>query len=180
MPINSDPMFTVAATPGAVGTSRWLAPEIITPDREGRNMPVMESKPADVFAFGMFAFEVFTGDIPFKEQKNEAVVVQISRGVRPKMPANAQAVGLTTVMWEVLENCWKQKPEERLTIQKVVEHWQRPFDNGGGRSRNPSGTSNLRRLSVPPRGSFGRPDDQPRSTSIILSWHLFHVVIHRL
>ena len=46
-------------------------------------MPVMESKAADVFAFGMFAVEVFTGKIPFEEQKNKAVVLRISRGGRP-------------------------------------------------------------------------------------------------
>jgi len=54
-PINSDPNFTVAATPGSAGTSRWLAPEIITPAQKRGAVPVTESKAADVFAFAMFA-----------------------------------------------------------------------------------------------------------------------------
>ena len=81
-PINSDPSFTVAATPGAVGTPRCLAREIITPIRKGAATPVMESKPADIFTFGMLAIEVFTGETPSEEQKNEAVVLRISQGRR--------------------------------------------------------------------------------------------------
>ena len=123
-PINSDPSFTVAATPGAVGTSRWLAPEIITPTRKGSTMPVMESKAADVFAFGMFAVEVFTGRVPFEGQKNEAVVLLISRGGRPEMPGNAQAVGLTGEMWKLLESCWQPSPKKRPTMEEVVRRWQ--------------------------------------------------------
>ena len=123
-PVNSDPSFTVAATPGAVGTSRWLAPEIINPPRKGNGMPLMESKAADVFAFAMFAVEVFTGKIPFDEQKNEAVVLQISRGGRPVMPANAQTVGLTGEMWKLLESCWQQNPKKRPTMEEVVRRWE--------------------------------------------------------
>ena len=119
-PINSDPSFTVAATPGAVGNSRWLAPEIITPTRKENGVPVVESKAADVFAFGMLAVEVFTGKIPFEEQENEAVVLRISQGGRPKMPDNAQAVGLTDEIWHLIESCWQQNPENRPTMNDVV------------------------------------------------------------
>jgi len=130
-PINSDPSFTVAATPGAVGTSRWLAPEIIAPARKGSNMPVMESKAADVFAFGMFAVEVFTGKVPFEGQKNEAAVLRISRGGRPEMPGDAQAVGLTGEIWGLLESCWQQNPKKRPTMEEVVRRWQGFVGNYG-------------------------------------------------
>ncbi|KAF9643163.1 kinase-like protein [Thelephora ganbajun] len=128
-PINSDPSFTVAATPGTVGAARWQAPEIILPPRRRGSMPVMESKAADVFAFGMFAVEVFTGKIPFEEQKNEAVVLRISQGGRPDMPANAQAVGLTGEMWKLLENCWHQNPKKRPAMGEVVRKWQKFVEN---------------------------------------------------
>ena len=94
-------------------------------------MPVLESKAADVFAFGMFAVEVFTGKIPFEEQKIEAVVLHISQGGRPEMPQNAQAVGLTVEMWNVLESCWQQNPKKRPTMQEVVRKWQRFVGNDG-------------------------------------------------
>ena len=98
-------------------------------------MPVMESKAADVFAFGMFVVEVFTGKMPFEEQKNEAVLLRISRGGRPEMPENAQAVGLTGEIWKLLERCWQQNPKKRPTMAEVVRRWQMFVENddsGGG------------------------------------------------
>ena len=127
--INSDPGFTVAATPGAVGSSRWLAPEIITPVRKGSAMQAMESKVADVFAFAMLVIEVFTGKIPFEGQKNEAVVLRISQGGRPEMPKNAQEIGLTDEMWKLLESCWLQNPKKRPTMEEVVRIWEKIVEN---------------------------------------------------
>jgi len=88
-------------------------------------MVVMESKAADVFAFGMFAVEVFTNKIPFEEQKNEAVVLRISRGGRPEMPEDAHAIGLTNEMWKLLESCWQQNPKKRPVMEEVVRRWQK-------------------------------------------------------
>ena len=134
-PITSDPSFTVAATPGAVGTSRWLAPEIITPARKGTAMSVVESKPADTFAFAIFAMEVFTGKIPFEELKNEAIAHYISQGARPAMPENAHDIKLTVDMWELLESCWQQNPKNRPTAGEVVRRLEKLIEsneNGNG------------------------------------------------
>ena len=122
-PVNSDPIFTVAATPAAIGTSRWLAPEIINPPPKNSGTLVMETKSADVFSFAMLAVEVFTGDAPFWELKNEAVAPRILQGGRPEMPANAQAVGLTDEMWRLLESCWQENPKKRPTMEEVVRRW---------------------------------------------------------
>ena len=92
-------------------------------------MPVTETKAADVFAFGMLAVEVFTGKIPFEEQKNETVVLRISQGGRPGMPEDAHAVGLTVEMWNVLESCWHQNPKRRPTMQEVVRRLQKFAEN---------------------------------------------------
>lgn len=131
-PINSGPRLTVTATPRAVRISRWLAPEMIKP-RMDDSAPVMESKPADVFAFAMFSVEVFTGRIPFENEKNEAVVLLIFQGSRPEMPENAQAVGLTGEMWKLLESCWHQNPRKRPTMEEVVRRWQKlvGYNNDG-------------------------------------------------
>ena len=83
-----------------------------------------ESKAADVFAFGMLAVEIFTGKTPFVGQENGAVVLQILRGVRPKMPDNAQEVGLTVEMWKLIESCWQQNPKKRPSIGEIVVRWQ--------------------------------------------------------
>jgi hypothetical protein len=106
-----------------------MAPETLIPARKRSTMPVTETKAADVFAFGMLAVEVFTGKIPFEGQKNETVVLRISQGGRPTIPEDAQAVGLTVEMWNVLESCWRQNPKRRPTMQEVVRKWQKFVGN---------------------------------------------------
>lgn len=127
--ITSNPSFTIAATPGVVGTSRWLAPEIINPPSNSSSKPSTSSKPADVFAFAMLAVEVFTGKVPFGSMKNEAVVISIAKGKRPEKPPAAEELGLTADMWRFIEKCWNQNPSERPNITEVVDAWE-GFVNG--------------------------------------------------
>ena len=125
-PINNHPYLTYTAVSEALVTSRWQAPEIINRSRNGNGEPMVESKAADVFAFGMFTVEVFTGKIPFEElKKNEEVVLRISRGYRPEKPENAQAVGLTDEIWKFTESCWHQNPKKRPNMEEVVRRWQK-------------------------------------------------------
>ena len=128
-PIISNPIFTIAATPGVAGSSRWLAPEIINPLGKASFKPLTASKPADVFAFAMLAVEVFTGRVPFGNVKNEAVVIQIAGGKRPAKPQAAEQLGLTAEMWKFIEKCWNANPNKRPTIDEVVRTWE-GFANG--------------------------------------------------
>ena len=123
--ISSDPRFAVPVAPGVTGTSRWLAPEIIDPSDNGDGISVVESKPADVFAFAMLAVEVFTGEVPFEGQTSAMAASRVLRGERPEMPGNAQDVGLTGEMWKLLESCWQQDPEKRPTMDEVVRKWEK-------------------------------------------------------
>ena len=120
----SNPTFTIAATPGAVGTSRWLAPEIINPPNTTGTKPAAASKPADVFAFAMLAVEIFTGNVPFGNIRNETVVIQIAQGKRPAKPQAAEQLGLTTEMWKFIEKCWSTNPTKRPTMDEVVRTWE--------------------------------------------------------
>ena len=122
--IISNPMFTIAATPGVAGSSRWLAPEIIDPPNKTRSKPFTASKPADIFAFAMLAIEVFTGKVPFGNMKNEAVVIQIANGKRPEKPQAAEQLGLTAEMWKFIERCWNPNPNKRPAIDEVVRTWE--------------------------------------------------------
>ena len=122
--ITSNPMFTIAATPGVAGSSRWLAPEIIDPPNKARSKPLTASKPADVFAFAMLAVEVFSGKVPFGSMKNESVVIQIANGKRPDKPQGAEQLGLTAEMWKFIGQCWNANPNKRPTIDEVVRTWE--------------------------------------------------------
>ena len=96
-----------------------------------------ESKPADVFAFSMLAVGVLTGEVPSKEQENETAVLRVLEGGRPEMPGNAQAIGLTREMWELLERCWQVDPKKRPTMEEVVRKWGKFV----GRDHNDDGTT---------------------------------------
>ena len=123
-PIISNPIFTIAATPGVAGSSRWLAPEIIDPPSKAGLKPLTASKPADVFAFAMLAVEVFSGKVPFGNLKNESVVIHIASGKRPAKPQAAEQLGLTPEMWKFIEKCWGPNPSKRPTIDEVVRTWE--------------------------------------------------------
>ena len=128
-PIISNPTFTITATPGVVGTSRWLAPEIFDLPSEAGTESTAGSKPADVFAFAMLAVEVFTGEIPFGNMTNKMVSVEIAQGKRPAKPEAGEQLGLTTEIWKFVEKCWSQNPAERPTMDEVVRTWE-GFVNG--------------------------------------------------
>jgi serine/threonine protein kinase len=122
--IISNPTFTIAATPGVAGSSRWLAPEIIDPPGGAGSKPLTASKSADVFAFAMLAVEVFAGKVPFGDMKNESVVVQIVAGKRPEKPLAAEQLGLSVEMWKFIEKCWNQNPNKRPSMDQVVNTWE--------------------------------------------------------
>jgi serine/threonine protein kinase len=108
----------LSAVSPTVGNLRVLAPEIINPLDE-TNI-IVESKPADVFAFGMLAIELFTGRLPFEGSSDLQVARLISNGRRPGLPDNAGDVGLTPPVWELLRRCWNQNPAQRPTMLNVV------------------------------------------------------------
>ena len=115
-PIISNPAFVTM-----IGSSRWLAPEIIDPSSSN---PLTASKSADIFAFAMLAVEVFTGDVPFGSMTEGSVAVQITNGKRPTKPQVSEWLGLTAEMWKFIEKCWAANPSKRPTIDEVVTTWE--------------------------------------------------------
>ena len=102
---------------------RWLAPEITIHDGIP-HPPIIESKEADVFALGMVAVEVFTGEVPFGEILSITAALSILEGLRPSKPQNAGEVGLTDEMWKAIQKCWRKNPDKRPKVAEVVEQWQ--------------------------------------------------------
>src|ERR1700753_1544852 len=98
MPIQSNHAFMVAASPGVVGISRWLAPELIDPPRKRGHQTPVATQRADIFAFAMLNIEVFTGELPFGDIKHETAILKIVRGQRPEKPHGAESRGLSPEM----------------------------------------------------------------------------------
>ena len=47
-------------------------------------------------------------------------MTKIVLGERPERPEGAEALGLTTELWNCLKKCWDQKPEGRIGISEVL------------------------------------------------------------
>ena len=124
MPIQSNHAFMVAATPGVVGISRWLAPELIDPPRKKGNQQPTATEQADIFAFAMLDIEVFTGELPFGDVRHESAILKIVRGQRPEKPHDAEIHGLTPDMWKFIQKCWHQNPAKRPDINTLVSAWR--------------------------------------------------------
>ena len=118
--VNTNHNLSIVSPPGA--NSTWLAPEIIDP-LDSTNVDV-QSKPADIFAFGMLGVAVFTGELPFGEYNGVMAAQQISRGSRPERPRNAEDIGLTPEIWRFFERCWDHDPLRRPTIEEVVMKYE--------------------------------------------------------
>ena len=114
----------VAATPGVVGISRWLAPELINPPRKKGRLQPVGTKQADIFAFAMLAIEVFTGELPFGDVRHETATLMIALGKRPDKPFEVESRGFTTDMWKFTQRCWCQNPTKRPDIEALVNTWQ--------------------------------------------------------
>jgi hypothetical protein len=124
MPIQSNHAFMVAATPGAAGISRWLAPELINPPRKKGHRQPAGTEQADIFAFAMLAVEVFTERLPFGDVRHETAILMIARGQRPEKPQGAENSGFTPEIWRFIQRCWHQNPAKRPDIKAVVTAWR--------------------------------------------------------
>ena len=99
-------MFAHIETSGEV---EWRAPELLA----GDSMAVGWHKPADVFAFGILAVEVLTGEVPFEGMSERRVISSILGGEMPKVPENAAG--------NLITECWRKDFLRRPEIEEVVK-----------------------------------------------------------
>ena len=100
------------------GSTRWMSPELLDPDRSGfgDGRPTKES---DCYAFGMVIYEVLSGQVPFAQDKNTVVIQKVMKGGRPSKPRGAQGVWFTDGLWGMLELCWKPQPSHRPSLKTL-------------------------------------------------------------
>ncbi|KAI9029532.1 kinase-like domain-containing protein [Hyaloraphidium curvatum] len=90
----------------------------------GRQAPELYTQslkpPADVYAFAMVAYEVVSkGLFPFYEARgNQPMLVRVE-GKRPSKPE-----GANEELWAIMEDCWKERPEDRPRFPEVYQRLQ--------------------------------------------------------
>jgi len=116
----------------AGGTPRFMAPELLRSSRSDKPS-FGPTRPADIYALGFVIYEVLTGFQPFHDPKwaKHVPVYDVVTRVRPTKPADAEQIGFGDGTWELLEECWVEKPTERPTIDRVLIHLMCVAANSG-------------------------------------------------
>ena len=109
----TSPISSTSFTQG--GTCRWMSPELFDPENDGR-----PTKHSDGYALGMLIYEVLSGQVPFSQHRNCAVIAGILRGERPGRPDKADKMGFTDDVWGILGRCWESIPSDRPEIEDVL------------------------------------------------------------
>ncbi|KAJ7130868.1 kinase-like domain-containing protein [Mycena filopes] len=107
------------------GTQRYYAPELLKPIGPGLSKKNFAS---DVYAFACVCYEILTENVPFHEERNDmAVMFRVLDGARPSRPALCMGSPRLDNLWQLIESCWQQKPEDRPTAVQIVQRLQGPL-----------------------------------------------------
>lgn len=106
------------------GTKRWMSPEL------HRERPALRTAQSDIYAFAMVMHEIFSGGIPFPLIYHNTEVKEqvVANGMRPDRPTNAEDVGLTDRVWNLMTDCWSSEPEHRPSICFVLNELAKSFN----------------------------------------------------
>ncbi|ELU42189.1 protein tyrosine kinase domain-containing protein [Rhizoctonia solani AG-1 IA] len=106
---------------GEDGICRWKAPEIID---SISGDPQMDPS-SDIWSWAMTALQLYSGLEPYHQHvKDHRICAEIMAGRTPKRedyPEFDKYAPLPDKTWTLLEKCWNMEPEERPTIQDVVD-----------------------------------------------------------
>jgi serine/threonine protein kinase len=101
------------------GTTSFMAPELLLSTKFGLDKGV-PSKEADIYALGMTVYQVLTGRWPFYPRREAEVMHAVISGERPSKPENAEKIGITEVVWDLLRECWREDRATRPNISDVL------------------------------------------------------------
>jgi len=94
-----------------------MSPELFDPEIQDHRL----TKWSDCYALGMVIYEVLSGHIPFDRFPTWVISGKVFRGDRPERPQGAKGVWFTDEVWEVLGFCWTPQPENRPSIEDVLQ-----------------------------------------------------------
>ncbi|KAJ8081431.1 hypothetical protein PM082_007273 [Marasmius tenuissimus] len=122
------------------GSLRWMAPEMFrfSPttevDVEGhsrQNGVTRHKSPRDIYAFACTVLEIMTGEPPFPNVGDVAVISLVSTGVRPERPSKGWC---PNNIWELVETCWCQDPLQRPRAEELQDRLQKLMEAGDSSS----------------------------------------------
>ncbi|KAJ7145858.1 kinase-like domain-containing protein [Mycena epipterygia] len=81
---------TATHTSHRAGSIRWMAPELIDPERFGHRFA--RTPATDIYAFGCVCLELYTGRPPFADLSETATLLKVINGDRPVRPSGEAAI----------------------------------------------------------------------------------------
>jgi len=102
------------------GCAPYMAPELFPED--DTSVDNLFTPWSDIYAFGMLAFEIFTGEIPFmslRAKSHGQIMLRVLKGVRP-LRSSDQQLRISDTMWEIMEECWVKEPTDRPPAAMIV------------------------------------------------------------
>eukprot|EP00013_Stygamoeba_regulata_P023814 CAMPEP_0177648682 /NCGR_PEP_ID=MMETSP0447-20121125/10958_1 /TAXON_ID=0 /ORGANISM="Stygamoeba regulata, Strain BSH-02190019" /LENGTH=534 /DNA_ID=CAMNT_0019151339 /DNA_START=121 /DNA_END=1725 /DNA_ORIENTATION=+ len=102
---------TAAKRSTVVGTTYWMAPEVIKGKQYGPKV--------DIWSLGIMALEMVEGEPPYMDESNLRALFLISTQGRPpfKNPG-----AMSTYLRNFIENCTKMDADERPTASELLRH----------------------------------------------------------
>ncbi|CAE6494048.1 unnamed protein product [Rhizoctonia solani] len=99
----------------ALGTTRWMAPELFMGDSN-------VSLKSDIYSLGMTIYEVVSGRVPFWELNPLAVPTAVCFQKKiPTLHHKIETMGKQgSILWDMLCKCWDHRPQERPTADQVL------------------------------------------------------------
>ncbi|RHZ83576.1 hypothetical protein Glove_91g16 [Diversispora epigaea] len=96
------------------GVLPYIAPEVLSGDEE-------YTKAADVYSYGIIAYEIVTGFPPYPDKD---LAMKMCNGLRPKIPFQTPKLITRTIM-----RCWDARVTHRLTFKELREElWKYYYD----------------------------------------------------
>ncbi|KAF9648296.1 kinase-like protein [Thelephora ganbajun] len=120
---------------GIRGTIRWMAPELMCPEKfgfDGEERKRLPSRTTDTYALGMTVLEVLTSCRPFNNiARDVTVMYKVLQGERPERPC----VELSDQLWTLLETSWhvehRSQPSGRPPTSTVLNRLEKDAPNWG-------------------------------------------------
>ncbi|CUA68980.1 POC1 centriolar protein homolog A [Rhizoctonia solani] len=100
-----------------LGSLRWAAPELLLADVPQR------STQCDVYALGMTFLEIFTGQVPYPDCKQDfTILLNVQKGTLPTRPLERLTDDeKNNMMWQLMLDCWNREPGQRPSSGQVVD-----------------------------------------------------------